>query len=100
MESYCYVPFGTEPECNQFRILTLLPGSREQPLECVLEHGDIGNSPPYEAISYVWGDIRKKVNIICNRKPLAISVNLEGVLHHFRLLSDKRTLWVDAVCIN
>ncbi|XDG08778.1 hypothetical protein ABKA04_008393 [Annulohypoxylon sp. FPYF3050] len=100
MESYCYVPFGTEPECNQFRILTLLPGSREKPLECVLEHGDIGNSPPYEAISYVWGDIRNKVNIICNGKPLAISVNLEGVLRHFRLLSDKRTLWVDAVCIN
>ncbi|KAI1209674.1 HET-domain-containing protein [Annulohypoxylon truncatum] len=100
MDSYCYVPFGIEPECNQFRILTLLPGSREQPLECVLEHGDIGNSPPYEAISYVWGDTRNKVNIRCNDKPLAISVNLDGVLRHFRSPSDKRTLWVDAVCIN
>ncbi|KAI0881513.1 HET-domain-containing protein [Annulohypoxylon maeteangense] len=100
MDSYCYVPFGTEPECHQFRILTLLPGSRGQPLECILKHGDIGNSPPYEAISYVWGDTRDKVNIICNGKPLIISANLDAVLRHFRFPSDKRTLWVDAVCIN
>ncbi|KAI2469321.1 HET-domain-containing protein [Annulohypoxylon bovei var. microspora] len=100
MDSYCYVPFGTEPECSQFRILTLLPGSKEQPLECILEHGDIGKSPPYEAISYVWGDTRDKVDIICNGKPLAIRVTLDTVLRHFRFPSEKRTVWVDAVCIN
>ncbi|KAI1455893.1 HET-domain-containing protein [Annulohypoxylon moriforme] len=100
MDSYCYVPFGIEPDCNQFRILTLLPGSKEQPVECILEHGDVSNSSPYEAISYVWGDIRDKVNIRCNGKLLEISTNLDGVLRHFRSPLDNRTVWVDAVCIN
>ncbi|KAI0383435.1 HET-domain-containing protein [Hypomontagnella monticulosa] len=100
MSSYCYVPFGTEPECNQFRILTLLPGSGEQPLECILEHGEIGESPPYEAISYVWGDPENKVEIICNGKTLAITAGLEEALRHFRLRSEKKSLWADAICIN
>ncbi|KAI2769031.1 HET-domain-containing protein [Daldinia loculata] len=100
MDFYCYVPFGTEPECNQFRILTLLPGSGEEPLECILSHGDIGESPPYEAISYVWGDPHDKAGIICNGKPLAITAGLHTVLHHFRSPSEKRSLWADAICIN
>ncbi|KAI8961900.1 HET-domain-containing protein [Daldinia sp. FL1419] len=100
MDSYCYVPFGTEPECNQFRILTLLPGSGEQPLECILEHGDIGKSPPYEAISYVWGNPHDRVDITCNGKPLAITVGLHTVLHHFRSPFERKSLWADAICIN
>ncbi|KAI1465519.1 HET-domain-containing protein [Daldinia caldariorum] len=100
MDSYCYVPFGTEPECNQFRILTLLPSSGEQPLECLLEHGDIGKSPPYEAISYVWGDPNDKVGIICNGKPLAITRGLHTVLRQFRFPAETRTLWADAICVN
>ncbi|KAI1384118.1 HET-domain-containing protein [Hypoxylon trugodes] len=100
MDSYCYVPFGTEPECNQLRILTLFPGSKDQQVECILEHGDIGKSPPYEAISYVWGNSRDKVEIICNGKTLAVTTALEEVLRHFRLPSEKRSLWADAVCIN
>ncbi|KAI0106694.1 HET-domain-containing protein [Daldinia grandis] len=100
MGSYCYVPFGTEPECNQFRILTLLPGSGEEPLECILSHGDIGESPPYEAISYAWGEPHDKVSILCNSKPLVITASLYTVLHHFRSPSEKRSLWADAICIN
>ncbi|KAI1657651.1 HET-domain-containing protein [Daldinia decipiens] len=100
MDSYCYVPFGAEPECNQFRILTLLPGSGEEPLECILCHGDIGESPPYEAISYAWGHHHDKVGVICNGKPLAITAGLHAVLHHFRSPSEKRSLWAEAICIN
>ncbi|KAI1768225.1 HET-domain-containing protein [Hypoxylon sp. FL1150] len=100
MESYCYVPFGIEPDCNQFRILTLSPGTGDQPLECVLQHGDIGSSPPYEAISYVWGNSTEKVEIICNGKPLVITAALGNVIRHFRSSSETRSLWADAVCIN
>ncbi|KAI1103444.1 HET-domain-containing protein [Jackrogersella minutella] len=85
---------------DDFRMLTLLPSSTDQPLECILEHGDINESPPYEAISYVWGNIQDKSEIICNGKALAITAALDAVLRHFRFPSEKRTLWVDAVCIN
>ncbi|OTB05114.1 hypothetical protein M426DRAFT_261167 [Hypoxylon sp. CI-4A] len=100
MDSYCYVPFGIEPECNQFRILTLLPGHGDQPLECILEHGDLDESPPYEAISYVWGNPHDKVDITCNSKILAVPAGLEAVLRHFRSPSERLSLWADAVCIN
>ncbi|KAI2616091.1 HET-domain-containing protein [Hypoxylon sp. NC1633] len=100
MGSYCYVPFGIEPDCNQFRILTLLPGSGEQPLECILEHGDISNPPPYEAISYVWGDPHDRVKITCNDRSLTITAGLAAVLHHFRSPTERRSLWADAICIN
>ncbi|KAI1138198.1 HET-domain-containing protein [Hypoxylon sp. FL0543] len=100
MDSYCYVPFGLEPECNQFRFLTLLPGSGEDPLICILEHGDIGKSPPYEAISYVWGDPDDKVIITCNGKALAITAGLDVVLRHFRSPTERKCLWADAICIN
>lgn len=100
MNSYCYVPFGIEPECSQFRILTLLPGSGEHVLECILEHGDISTSPSYDAISYVWGDPRDKVDIICNGKILAINAALSKVLHQFRSPSERKSLWADAICIN
>ncbi|KAI1398800.1 HET-domain-containing protein [Hypoxylon fuscum] len=100
MESYCYVPFGIEPDCSQFRVLTLLPGSGEQLLECVLEHGDIDKSPSYEAISYVWGNPREKVEIVCNGKTLTITAGLGEVLRHFRSPLERRSLWADAICIN
>ncbi|XXH05964.1 hypothetical protein Hte_012407 [Hypoxylon texense] len=101
MESYCYVPFGDEPDCAKFRILTLLPGSGDQPLECILEHGDLGDSPPYETISYVWGDPREKVNIVCNGRSLAITAALADALRHFRSPEEtRRSLWADAICIN
>ncbi|KAI4864873.1 HET-domain-containing protein [Hypoxylon rubiginosum] len=101
MESYCYVPFGDEPNCSKFRILTLLPGSGDQPLECILEHGDLADSPPYETISYVWGDPREKVDIICNGRTLAITAALAEALRHFRSPSERRrSLWADAICIN
>ncbi|KAI0169822.1 HET-domain-containing protein [Hypoxylon sp. FL1284] len=101
MESYCYVPFGTETGCRKFRVLTLLPGSGDQPLECILEHGNIGDSPPYETISYVWGDPRDKVDIICNSRTLSVNAALAEALRHFRSPSEsRRSLWADAICIN
>ncbi|KAI1076156.1 HET-domain-containing protein [Whalleya microplaca] len=100
MDSYCYVPFGVEPECNLFRILTLLPGSGDEPLRCNLHHGDISKSPLYEAISYVWGDPHNRCDITCNDRRLSITVNLDTVLRHLRLPSESRSLWADAICIN
>ncbi|KAI0008167.1 HET-domain-containing protein [Xylariaceae sp. FL0662B] len=100
MESYCYVAFVIEPECNQFRILTLFPGSGDEPLVCTLEHADIGKSPLYEAISYVWGDLHNRKNITCNGRTLSITAGLNTALCHVRSPSESRNLWADAICIN
>jgi hypothetical protein len=72
---------------------------------------------PYEAVSYVWGDTRKRRDITIDGATISVTSNLYGALtalRHQRLSrrsysSDTgtglaqpqvRRLWVDAVCIN
>ncbi|KAI0183453.1 heterokaryon incompatibility protein-domain-containing protein [Xylaria flabelliformis] len=74
---------------------------------------------PYEAVSYVWGDTRKRHDITIDGATLSITENLHGALTAFRhrapsgsSSSDNsgtdtgpaqrrvRRLWADAVCIN
>ncbi|KAK4108984.1 HET-domain-containing protein, partial [Canariomyces notabilis] len=57
----------------------------------------------YEAISYVWGDETFPQPILVNGRFLAIRRNLHNALYHLRHPREsgrRRTLWVDALCIN
>ncbi|KAH9906557.1 HET-domain-containing protein [Xylariomycetidae sp. FL2044] len=98
--SYCYAPFGTEPNCEVFRIVKLAPGHGGEPIHCVLEHVAPGAPVEYEALSYVWGAPRRDATITCNGLPLNITRNLYETLRSLRLPDRERSLWVDAVCIN
>jgi len=72
---------------------------------------------PYEAVSYVWGDPRKRRSIIIDGAAVSITANLHGALTAFRhrpasggsdgsdpnagpAQRQVRRLWADAVCIN
>lgn len=78
---------------------------------------------PYEAVSYVWGDARKRHDITIDGVKLSITANLHGALTAFRpqphgpqawsnhslgpgasstRLAQRqvRRLWADAICIN
>lgn len=75
------------------------------------------NGEPYEAVSYVWGDSRKRHNITVNGAVLSVTANLYGALTALRhrpadvkdhgcnedsVLLQKgptRRLWADAICI-
>ncbi|KAI1262256.1 HET-domain-containing protein [Xylariaceae sp. FL1019] len=100
MGSFCYAPFGLEPNCDEFRVIDLLPGLAGQTLECNLLHVGLGSPPQYEAVSYVWGDPSDRKSIGCNGKELKITVGLFIALSQLRLPSKKRRLWVDGICIN
>ncbi|KAI1360583.1 heterokaryon incompatibility protein-domain-containing protein [Xylaria arbuscula] len=102
--------FVTEPK---IRLLTLLPGTRSQPLECSLQTlnpfpqtimhlSDIPNEPsqPYEALSYCWGDSTEKEHVIYDGKALEITSSLAEALRAVRLVDQARVLWADGVCIN
>jgi hypothetical protein len=76
------------------------------------------DAEPYEAISYVWGNPRKRRDISIDGATLSVTENLHGALTAFRHRSVAgssneldvgtaparrqlvRRLWVDAVCIN
>ena len=57
----------------------------------------------YVALSYAWGNVKEKRDIMLNGERMEIGVNLENAL---RVLRDTRPIragykvWVDALCIN
>ncbi|KAK3351880.1 LOW QUALITY PROTEIN: heterokaryon incompatibility protein-domain-containing protein [Neurospora tetraspora] len=61
---------------------------------------DSKGTRPYEALSYVWGSEDKPCSIFINGYNLAVGKNLYAALLHLRDHSIKRTIWIDAICIN
>jgi hypothetical protein len=80
--------------------MRLLPGKTFRP-HCELFIAKISEAPPYEALSYVWGEpSEEKRTLMCGDKFLKITQNLKDALVHMRRESDIRIVWADAVCIN
>ena len=63
------------------------------PEERLTEHG-------YEALSYTWGPLEPRRQIIVNDSRLEISSNLYELLHARRSVFYDRVIWVDALCID
>ena len=97
-QNYRYQPVKRN---GRIRLLHLKPGSGEDALSCSLRIVSLSKAPPYEAISYAWGDPVFSASILCSRKcSLAITENLSAALYQFRYPGRERVLWVDAICIN
>ena len=85
------------------RLLFICPSPDSQRrIECYCHPFDIEATPPYEALSYVWGvdDPTTKVAILCNGEEITIGAALASALRRLRLADRERVLWADAVCIN
>jgi hypothetical protein len=54
----------------------------------------------YEALSYVWGDVRDSIPILVDGHPVSVTKSLESAVRHLRYPDKPRTLWVDYICIN
>ncbi|KAJ1336161.1 ankyrin repeat domain-containing protein 50 [Microdochium nivale] len=97
-----------------FRLLHLEPLSfPDRQVRCHLtdhvftDNDDDDNTiPEYEAVSYAWGSDARTYSIAVNGADFAVTHNLFAILSHLApsLPSQadiaKRTLWVDAVCID
>jgi hypothetical protein len=85
------------------RLLYLASGvGNEDPLSGHLEHVNVEQAPPYEALSYTWGSPTEEPTdyIWLQGHPMLIKPNLEAALKSLRLPNQARRLWVDALCIN
>jgi hypothetical protein len=86
---------------REVRLLILQPGQDNEMVTCHLRSTVIDNSDiDFEAISYCWGDLRKKRSIICEGRRLRVTTNLFDALRHLRGKDHTRMLWADAVCVN
>lgn len=88
-----------DQELREIRILTILPGAYESPIECTLENAPFFDVEDYDALSYTWGDPQITTEMFVNGHSFQATLNLAAALvelrarHHFRL-------WIDAVCID
>ncbi|KAI2466478.1 HET-domain-containing protein [Annulohypoxylon bovei var. microspora] len=106
MSSYKYQPLRP----NQIRVLEIEPSSVTNQVYCRLltikpngseHHSDNPLAARgYEALSYTWGDPNVKVPIMLDGCRFGVTQNLAAALEHLRLSSERRYIWVDALCIN
>jgi hypothetical protein len=93
------------------RVVVIDPGAWNEQIRCMLEPMEIpgireqNESTPatrrvYEALSYTWGDATICQTIECNDKLVGVSQNLYDALVNIRLATERRTIWVDALCID
>ena len=88
------------PTIQAIRLLHLNPGAGNEPLVASLETYTIQNAPPYEAMSYAWGNPSPTLNITVDGFAFPIRSNLHRGLLRVRNESTMRTLWTDAICID
>jgi len=60
----------------------------------------LSEAPPFETISYVWGDPNDRVEIKVNDRSLLITRNLLGALRQVSKGQRTKYLWTDGVCID
>lgn len=86
---------------DHIRLLTLLPGSRGDPIVCTSAIVSLSDKPVYTALSYVWGDPINRLSIQFNAVlEFPITRNLHVALTYLRDETSPKVLWVDALCIN
>lgn len=102
---------------DSIRIIHLRPGSPNDELRCTLEAVRLGEQPPYEALSYCWGQrasnrcIKLQTSSSSSSPAptlgdtgavttLTITDTLHDALIYLRYPQKERILWVDQICIN
>lgn len=92
-----YTPLET---AETIRILELQPGIGHELIQGRLRHVKFNLAPPYEAISYRWGDQTKKEEVSCGGHAIGVTTNLANALRRVRSPHGTRILWADALCID
>ncbi|KAG4259336.1 hypothetical protein FPRO03_13012 [Fusarium proliferatum] len=90
---------------DSFRLVSLQPGRHNTPLTLRLLNTKLGEAQPYEAVSYVWGDVKDLVPVnvqgdIDTLTQAHISQSCHAALSSFRYSDSPRLLWIDSICID
>ncbi|KAL1856453.1 hypothetical protein Daus18300_010720 [Diaporthe australafricana] len=98
---YQYFPL-TEP--RHIRLLKLNPGATSQDTEVSVDliTVSLDAAPPFEALSYAWGNPLPQAEIRCSGLTAHIGPSLYGALRQLRRPAPgpARLTWADALCIN
>lgn len=99
-------PFEHSPlnadDPKAIQILELLPSRNlKGPICCELRHTSLGENVEYEALSYAWGEPEPGHTVFINGPhTLDVTRNCLEALTCLRRRFHRRSLWVDAICID
>jgi Heterokaryon incompatibility protein (HET) len=105
LTSYQYQTLDTPGRQGDIRLVELLPNQKKESntnsiIACRLHIISFQDCPPYEALSYHWGDSSVTLPITLDGKPFYVTINLAEALHCLAPPEKSRFLWIDAICIN
>ncbi|KAH8591586.1 heterokaryon incompatibility protein-domain-containing protein, partial [Bisporella sp. PMI_857] len=90
-----------EDPTSCIRLLTLLPSPNYRDVVvCELIAVRLDEAPPYEALSYHWGDGTHNQALIVNGRQKLVTNSLLQALKDLRRPFRPRILWADGLCIN
>ena len=95
---YVGLPLDEQRVC--VRLLTLLPGAGDDHIHCKLKVVTLSTFRNYEALSYTWGSSVHDFPITVNSQQFHITKHLAKALKCLKRTDKRRTLWVDAICID
>ena len=93
-----YTPLVTT--AREFRLFLLASGDENESIDGAILHVSLDDHPPYEALSYTWGNRVSLHPINLDGCTFMVTRNLLAALKRLRLPDQDRYLWVDAICIN
>jgi hypothetical protein len=87
---------------THIRLLEVLQGKVGQHVVCAMSVWPLDTAPPYDAISYTWGDPTLTIPVTINGQELIVRTNCEYVMQQWftTRTSVSRYIWVDAICID
>lgn len=86
---------------SDIRLFVLNPGSDGDTITGHMEHIEVKYPyPPFEALSYVWGETDNCATILVDDACVSVTKSLDTALRRLRFPDRPRTLWVDYICIN
>jgi hypothetical protein len=103
MESNTLTYHALDTYTDEIRLISLEPYDLSQAdtqVACTLITTKLSENPKYEALSYMWGSQSNPAIIIVDGQDLAVGKNLWLALRQLRLVASRRTIWIDAICIN
>ena len=89
---------------NQIRLFALKSGADDDMIRFALTKHPFDDLPPYEALSYAWGDSKRDKTCFCQDEissgDFKVTDSLFQALKQLRHVDDDRSLWVDQICID
>lgn len=82
---------------EQIRLLDILPGNEDEPIECDIYTATFSDHLAYEEISYTSPANLTTIHV--SNRPAKVTKNLHAAVRRMRCQHEMRTLWIDQLCI-